>query len=314
MRRRLDIAQLRGDNGAKSTEHPMTEIFAVIAAGEMGSGIGKRLTERGVRVLTSLQGRGPGSVARARDAGMAAVDDAELVAQASIILSVVPPGQAVGLAERLKPALAQAAHNPLYVDCNAIAPQTAEQIGATLAGAHCRYIDGGIVGGPPAGSYSPNLYVSGPAAAEALALTGFGLNVRVLEGPVGAASALKMSYAGITKGFTAIGTAMMLGSARAGCADALRRELLESQPQLATWLTRQVPRMFPKAYRWIAEMEEIAAFLGEDPASHDIYAGIARLYDRMAAGAAKMSPDAEGELVALRAFCADAPERLSKAG
>jgi putative dehydrogenase len=292
----------------------MTDIFAVIAAGEMGSGIGKRLTERGARVLTSLRGRGPGSVERAREAGMVAVDDAELAAQASVILSVVPPGQALGLAQRLKPALAKAAHNPLYIDCNAVAPVTAERIGAVLAGTDCQYIDGGIIGGPPVGSYSPNLYVSGEAASDALVLARFGLNVRVLEGPVGAASALKMSYAGITNGFTAIGTAMMLGSLRAGCADALRGELFESQPQLATWLTRQVPRMFPKAYRWIAEMEEIAAFLGDDPASHEIYAGIARLYDRMAAGAAKTSPDAERELLGLSTFCAEAPERLSKAG
>ncbi len=95
-----------------------------------------------------------------------------------------------------------------------------------------------------------------------------------------------MSYAGITKGFTAIGTAMMLGSMRAGSGDALRRELFESQPQLAAWLIRQVPRMFPKAYRWIAEMEEIAQFLGDDEACRDMYVAIAQLYERIAAGAA----------------------------
>ena len=88
----------------------MTDTIVVIAAGEMGAGIGKRLTERGARVLTSLKGRGAGSAARAKQAGMIDVDDDdELVAQADFILSVVPPGQAVALAERLKPALAQAA-------------------------------------------------------------------------------------------------------------------------------------------------------------------------------------------------------------
>jgi L-threonate 2-dehydrogenase len=292
----------------------MTDVIAVIAAGEMGAGIGKRLTERGARVLTSLIGRGPASAARAKEAGMTAVDDADLAAQAAIILSVVPPGQAVALAERFKPVLTTAAHKPLYVDCNAVAPQTAEEIGRALAGTNCRYVDGGIIGGPPTGSYSPNLYVSGPEASDALRLVRYGITVRVLDGPIGAASALKMSYAGITKGFTAIGTAMMLGATRAGCGDALRRELFESQPQLATWLTRQVPRMFPKAYRWIAEMEEIAAFLDDDSAARDMYLGIARLYERMAAGATKMSPEAERELTALRVFCAEEPGKLSKAG
>ena len=292
----------------------MTDVIAVIAAGEMGSGIGRRLTERGARVLTSLHGRSPASAARAQDAGMVPAEDADLVAQAAFILSVVPPGEATALAERLKPSLMRAAQHPIYIDCNAVAPQTAQRIGTVLTGTHCRYVDGGIIGGPPAGTYSPNLYVAGEAAAEALRLTRYGLNVRLVDGPIGAASALKMSYAGITKGFTAIGTAMMLGSLRAGCDGALRRELFESQPQLAAWLTRQVPRMFPKAYRWIAEMEEIAQFLSDDEASRDMYTGIAQLYERMAAGFAKTGPEAERELAALRAFCADAPEKLSKTG
>jgi L-threonate 2-dehydrogenase len=268
----------------------MSDVIAVIAAGEMGSGIGKRLTERGARVLTSLKGRGAASAKRAGEAGMVAVEDADLAKQAAVILSVVPPGEAVGLAQRLKPALAQASHNPLYVDCNAVAPETAKDIGKALADVACRYVDGGIIGGPPAGTYTPSLYVSGEAAADALLLARYGLNIRVLDGPVGAASALKMSYAGITKGFTAIGTAMMLGSARAGCADALRRELFESQPQLAAWLTRQVPRMFPKAYRWVAEMEEISDFLEENPPSRDMYAAIAQLYDYLAAAHAEARP------------------------
>jgi 3-hydroxyisobutyrate dehydrogenase-like beta-hydroxyacid dehydrogenase len=294
-------------------ERSMTDVIAVIAAGEMGAGIGKRLTERGARVLTSLKGRGPASAARAQAAAMADVADAELVSQASVILSVVPPGEAIGLAERLKPEFARASHAPIYVDCNAVAPETAEQIGTVLAGTGCRFVDGGIIGGPPTGTYTPNLYVSGDAAAEAMRLSRFGLNLRLVEGPIGAASALKMSYAGITKGFTAIGTAMMLGSMRAGSGEALRRELAESQPQLAAWLIRQVPRMFPKAYRWVAEMEEIAEFLGDDQAGHDMYAAIAELYERLATGVDRTSAEAEQELALLRTFCAEPPEKLSKA-
>ena len=87
-----------------------------------------------------------------------------------------------------------------------------------------------------------------------LRLNGFGLDTRLVDGPAGAASALKMSYAGLTKGFTALGAAMMLGAERAGCAEALRAELAESQPHFLAWLSRQVPRMYPKAYRWVAEM------------------------------------------------------------
>ena len=110
-----------------------------------------------------------------------------------------------------------------------------------------------------------------------------GLIVRVLDGPLTAASALKMSYAGITKGLTALAAAMMLAAARAGTAETLHAELAHSQPTLLAWFDRQIPSMYAKAYRWVAEMDEIAAFAGEDPAAQAILAGTARLYERLAA-------------------------------
>ncbi len=130
-------------------------------------------------------------------------------------------------------------------------------------------------------------------------LTKYGLEMPIQPGPIGAASAMKMSYAGITKGFTALGAAMMLAASRAGTAEDLKAELSSSQPALFAWLTRQVPNMYSKAYRWVAEMEEIAQFVGEDPAARNFYEGAARLYERIAA-------DFEGdrkEVAALDAFC-----------
>ncbi|HVG52389.1 MAG TPA: DUF1932 domain-containing protein, partial [Xanthobacteraceae bacterium] len=208
------------------------------------------------------------------------------------------------LAERLKPGLAKAARVPIYVDCNAVAPKTAEEIAATLAGLPIKFVDGGIIGGVPNGPYSPALYVSGEAAKDAGKLNNYGIRTRPLDGPVGMASALKMSYGGLTKGFTAIGTAIMLGAMRSGCAEALVQELSESRPQDLAWLSKQVPSMFPKAYRWVAEMEEISAFQDADKASSDIYEGIARLYERLASGQDGTSPAAQQELAALREFCA----------
>jgi 3-hydroxyisobutyrate dehydrogenase-like beta-hydroxyacid dehydrogenase len=293
----------------------MTDTIIVIAAGEMGAGIGKRLTERGARVLTSLRGRGGASAARAKDAGMTDVaDDTALVADADFILSVVPPGQALALAERLKGPLAKAKRNPIYIDCNAVAPETAEEIAQTLTGLPIRFADGGIIGGPPRDAYSPALYVSGDDATAAGKLNNYGIRTRPLDGPVGMASALKMSYGGLTKGFTAIGTAIMLGAMRAGCAGALVQELSESRPQDLAWLSRQVPSMFPKAYRWVAEMEEISDFLRDDPAAHNIYLGIARLYERLASGQDGTSLDAAAELDLLRQFCAlPAPSKAKSA-
>ncbi|MBS0562849.1 MAG: NAD(P)-dependent oxidoreductase, partial [Proteobacteria bacterium] len=236
---------------------------------------------------------------RARAAGMRAVDDAAL-ADAEAILSIVPPGSALALAERLAPVLAAAPRKPLYIDCNAVSPETALRIAAVIEAAGAPFVDGGIIGGPPRpGSTGTKIYVSGPHAARAARLADHGLEMRPMDGRIGAASALKMSYAGITKGFTALGAMMMLAATRRGSAEALHAELADSQKALFGWLTRQVPNMYPKAYRWVAEMEEIAAFASEDPMAEQLFQATARFYERLAA-------DAEGpgdEVAALSKFC-----------
>ena len=260
----------------------MKPVVALIAPGNMGAAVGKRLTENGLQVLTSLEGRSEESVARARAAGMTDASP-DQIAAADLILSIVPPGDALSLAERLAPALARGNRKPAYVDCNAVNPKTVAGIEAAIAPTACPFVDAGIVGGPPKpGTAGPAFYASGAEAPRFAVLNDYGLDVRVLDGGVGAASAMKMSYAGITKGFTALGTVMMLAATRAGTAEALHRELAATQPQLLAWLTRQVPNMYSKAYRWVAEMEEIAGFVGEDAAGNQIFSGAADLYERIA--------------------------------
>jgi 3-hydroxyisobutyrate dehydrogenase-like beta-hydroxyacid dehydrogenase len=260
----------------------MKPVVAVIAPGNMGAAVGRRLSENGLQVLTSLTGRSAASAARAREAGMADASH-EQIAGADLILSIVPPGDALSLAELLAPALERGNRKPAYVDCNAVNPKTVAGIEAVIATTACPFVDSGIIGGPPKpGSPGPAFYASGAEAPRFAVLNQYGLDVRVLDGAVGAASAVKMSYAGITKGFTALGTVMMLAAARAGTAEVLHRELSQSQPALLAWLTRQVPNMYSKAYRWVAEMEEIAGFVGEDKAGNQIFDGATALYDRIA--------------------------------
>jgi hypothetical protein len=155
----------------------------------------------------------------------------------------------------------------------------ADVIGAT----GCPFVGAGIIGPPlRPGTSNTKFYAAGLAAGIFAKLNDYGLIVRVLEGPLTAASALKMSYAGITKGFTALGAAMMLAATRGGSAEALQRELAESQPALLGYLTRQVPNMYSKAYRWVAELEEIAAFVGKQHDEHAMLEAAARLYERIA--------------------------------
>lgn len=260
----------------------MTPTVAIIAPGAMGSGVGQRLAENKVTVLTSLAGRSEASAGRAREAGMVAVGDAQLT-EADFLLSIVPPGEALALARRLAPTLRASNKKTVYVDCNAVNPKTMTEIAAVIATTGCLFVGAGIIGPPPkSGSRNTKIYASGPAAHDFARLNDHGLIVRVLEGPLTAASALKMSYAGITKGFTALGAAMMLAASRGGSAEALKAELEESQQPLFTWLSRQVPNMYPKAYRWVAELDEIAGFVGEDRAEHAIFEAAARFYETIA--------------------------------
>ena len=267
----------------------MTPVVAVIAPGAMGAATGKRLVDNGVKVLTSLTGRSAETAARAKAAGMADASDDE-IARADFILSILPPGDALALAQRFVPALKASNSKPVYVDCNAINPATVERVAAAIAPTECPFVDAGIIGPPPkpappgesklAGS--PRFYASGAAAGRFAGLRDYGLDVRVLGGALSAASALKMSYAGITKGTQAIGAAMMLAATRAGSADALFAELQTSQKELFPYLKKSLSQMPPKAYRWVAEMQEIAGFVAADPTASELYEGAAHFYERFA--------------------------------
>src|ERR1700736_3938007 len=253
-------------------------VIGVIAQGMMGAGVGRRLHESGATVRTLLSGRSQASAERAEKAGMiAAANERELLTGADFFLSILPPGEAEALAQHLAPALKALDRKPVYVDCNAVSPQTAIRIGE-------------IIARPPRPGYSPTIYASGPTAGQTAVLRDWGIDWRVIDGPFGAASALKMSYAGITKGTTAIASAMLLGAARFGCGEALIAELTESQPEMLARFRQGIPRMYDKAYRWVAEMEEISDFLEQNPPSRDIYAAVARLYTYLAEAEAEKEP------------------------
>jgi putative dehydrogenase len=260
----------------------MSYVVAVIAPGAMGSAIGKRLRENGAQVRTSLMGRSDAACVRALAAGMDDVEDA-LIVSSDFILSVVPPSEALGLARRLAPELERVGRKPVFIDCNAVNPQSVMAVADVIAATGTPFVDACIIGfQPEPGAKSPAIYLSGPHAQDTLALAQFGLDLRILEAPIGAASALKMSYAGITKGLAGIAAAMILSASRAGAGPALSEELEKSQPMLLKRFMTALPDMYPKSYRWVAEMQEIAQFARDDSATQAIYQGLASLYERLA--------------------------------
>ncbi len=278
----------------------MAITVAIVAQGKMGAGVGRRLVDHWVEVRTLLAGRSAASAERARAAGMQPAADArELLDGADFFLSILPPGEALALARQMAPALSALARKPIYVDCNAVSPQTAAEIAAAIAPTGAEFVDGGIIGGPPREGYSPAIYAAGPAVGATRVLRDYGLDWRAIDGPVGAASGLKMSYAGITKGTTAIAAAMLLGAARFGCGEALIAELSKSQPEMLKRMRSSIPGMYDKAYRWVGEMEEISDFLGASPPAAEIYAAIARLYAMLAAAEAEANPGPDNAIKTL---------------
>src|ERR1700719_1084922 len=264
-------------------------VIAIIGAGEMGTAVGRRLREAGARVLISLDGRSAASTDRVRRAGLEGIhDDQRLIDGIDCILSIVPPASALEVAERLRAPLRNTTSPspPPLVDCSAIAPTTMLRIERLLE--PLAVIDAGIIGGPPLPgsqdpSAGPRFYASGSHAHRLATLTGYGLDVVVMDAPIGAASGLKLAYAGLTKGFTALAAAIVTAASRDGLAEVLRIELARSQPQFLDRIDRFVPAMFPKAYRWVAEMEQIVEFIADPAAGATIYEGAARLYEAIAA-------------------------------
>jgi 3-hydroxyisobutyrate dehydrogenase-like beta-hydroxyacid dehydrogenase len=261
----------------------MKPSVAIVAPGSMGAGVARRLAEHGVRVVTSLTGRSAASQKRAKEAGMLGVSTEALV-DVDLLLSIVPPANALSFAEQTAFALKSARRKPVFVDCNAVSPATVRHIHAVIAATGAEFIDAGIIGFPPVpgAKDGPHFYASGEPAAKLKILRKYGLDVRVLEGPVGTASALKMAYAGISKGHIAIFAAMVLAATRSGSAEALRQELSEADADLLASMSDRVPRMFTKAWRWAPEMQEIAEFAREDAIAHELWTNISQLYERLA--------------------------------
>jgi 3-hydroxyisobutyrate dehydrogenase-like beta-hydroxyacid dehydrogenase len=258
--------------------------IGIIGTGEMGSGVGGWLAAHGAEVYTSLEGRSAASAERVRRAGIAAVENLNALARTcTIVLSIVPPDQALSVAEAFATACDKEVATAVFVDCNAIAPETSRAVGEIIASVRLGYVDAGIIGGPPHEGYDgPRLYACGADVAAFAALNDHGLRVVPVEGAIGTASALKMCYGGMTKGIIGIGAAMFACAERAGVAGVLAEEFAASQKALNAYLTGQIPGMYPKAYRWAPEMREIATFGAEEPGVAEIYEGLAERYRAIA--------------------------------
>lgn len=227
-------------------------------------------------VMWASEGRSPATVERANEYGL--IDRgsvADLAAASDTLISVCPPHAATDVAIQVD----DLGFEGLYVDANAIAPATVR----TIANRFDRFVDGGIVGGPPDEAGETRLYLAGAEAESVAALwAGSTLDARVLDGEIGSASAFKAAYAGWTKGSTALLLAIMAYADANDLGDDLIAEWKTSIPGLAERVERTAGRIGQKAWRFEGEMAEIATAMedvGLPPGFHD---SAREIYHRLA--------------------------------
>jgi 3-hydroxyisobutyrate dehydrogenase-like beta-hydroxyacid dehydrogenase len=251
----------------------------ILSPGDMGHAVGRLIGSHGLRVLTCLQGRSARTCSLAERAGIADVPTYQaLVSEADILLSILVPAQAKAAAGRVAQAISETKAEIVYADCNAIAPQTTRQIDELITQAGGHYVDASIIGGPPRKPGTTRFYASGPNAGAMAELSQFGLNVVVLGDEIGLASAIKMCYAALTKGLTALCTELLTASEVLGVSQALKNEFQGSQAALYERMERGLPFMPGKSRRWVGEMEEISRTFEHIGLTPKILAGAADMY------------------------------------
>jgi 3-hydroxyisobutyrate dehydrogenase-like beta-hydroxyacid dehydrogenase len=254
----------------------------ILHPGEMGAAVGAALVSAGHAVAWASEGRSDETAARAKVAGLRDVGSvAEVVSAGEVVFSVCPPHAARDVGARV----AVAGFTGTFVDANAVSPATAAAIGSTVEAAGATFVDGGIVGPPPGEGVDTRLYLSGSAAATVAGLfEGTTVSPVVLDGAVGAASALKMTYAGWTKGTTALLLAIRAAARAHGVEDALLAEWAESLPELPARSAGAARSAATKGWRWVGEMEEIASTLATahlPPGFHEAAAEVFRRSPRL---------------------------------
>jgi 3-hydroxyisobutyrate dehydrogenase-like beta-hydroxyacid dehydrogenase len=230
-------------------------VIGLLHPGEMGAAVGRCLTDRGHTVLWASEGRSAPTAARAAAAGLTDVRTPRKVAAAAdVIISVCPPYAAMDTAWAVH------GFTGLYLDANAISPGTAREVAELVTGNGGSYADGGIIGPPPVAAGSTRLYLSGDGAAAVIDLfAGTPLETRLAGGGLTGASAVKMAYAAWTKGTAALLLAARALAAASGVDETLLAEWALSQPALADQFARSARSGMTKGWRWVGEMEEIAA-------------------------------------------------------
>jgi 3-hydroxyisobutyrate dehydrogenase-like beta-hydroxyacid dehydrogenase len=270
------------ENTGNSTMQIRT--IGVVSPGDMGQAVAVRLKAAGFGVHTALDGRSARTRELAVQAGLEDCGSMDhLVARCDVILSILNPAAALEKAREVAAAMLRSGSKPLFVDCNAIAPQTVRKMDAVIRAAGAGFVDAGIVGPPPRGGARTRIYVSGPEARVLEQVRDDCIDIRVAGENVGDASAVKMCYASYTKGAVALGVELLIAARKLGVDPTLDAEMQESIPDIRKWIHSRSASMPPKAHRWVPEMLEIAKTFEDVGMTPRMLQGAADMFEYIAA-------------------------------
>jgi 3-hydroxyisobutyrate dehydrogenase-like beta-hydroxyacid dehydrogenase len=271
-------------------------MIAVLYPGDMGAALAAVLVARGYRVITALAGRGEKTAARCRELGLEVLASlADVIREANVVLSVVPPAAAEEMAAVYCELAKSAPVGALFVDVNSIGPELAGAIAARLHKTGVGFVDAAVNGLAKNLTKSGTLLLSGGRADEVAKLFDGAVRVRVLGTEIGQASTMKMLLAGLSKGLCGLFAELALIAQRRG----MLGEMLEASAQIYPGMMLVVDRMLPtyaqhagRRATEMNELEETARNAGIEPCVID---AVRRLHEEMAGASFGASGDGSSD-------------------
>ena len=255
------------------------QTIGVLHPGQMGIAVAATAKNSGNAVYWASERRGPETRRRAESGGLLdAGSAAKLCESCGVLISVCPPE----FAEEVAQEAMRHQFRGLYIDANAISPERVQRMGEKLVRNGIRFVDACIIGLPATARGQTWLWFSGGEAVEAASyFSGGPLETEILRGGVGQASALKMCYAAQTKGIAALRGAVLGAAQNLGVLEALERQCSRS----GEWprMLASMRQVTPKAWRFVAEMHEIAATFEAAGMPPEFHQAAAEIYSRLAA-------------------------------
>ena len=270
----------------------------LVSAGEMGAAVGGRIRDGGARVVTTLEGRSARTRGLARAESLHLLDTLrDVVAEADVVLSIVPPGEALAVASTIAGVATEVARSPLVADLNAVAPLTVARVDDALGG--LELVDGSISGPPPMPDGATRIFLSGARADEIASLDAPGIVWRVVGQTVGLASAVKMSTASVYKGRVALLTQALRAAHANGVLEPVLDDLVSTGLADRDRTASTLARASAKAWRYVPEMREIAATQAAAGLTPDLFEAFAEVWADVAESAPGMGPEEVDRDVAL---------------